>query len=66
MALFLTISEGRAGYPTHPILATSDPRIIAAVIGVVERRMTPPPSAVPLRPVRSRRAPLREADEAPR
>jgi hypothetical protein len=60
MALFLTISEGRAGAPTQPILATSDPRIIAAVIGVIERRMTPPAPAVPLRPVRGRRAPLRE------
>jgi hypothetical protein len=65
MALFLTISEGRTGEPTHPILASSDPRILAAVLTAIERRMALPPPAVPLRPVRVRRAPLREQDQRP-
>jgi hypothetical protein len=68
MALFLTISEGRTGEPTHPILASSDPRILAAVLAAIERRMSLPPPAVPLRPVRFRRAPLHasEDDKRPR
>ena len=32
--LYLTISEGDTGDATEPIIATSDPAIIRAVIGV--------------------------------
>jgi hypothetical protein len=39
--LFLTISEGKAGDETEPIIATSDPAIIRAVIGALERRVAP-------------------------
>jgi hypothetical protein len=66
MALFLTLSEGREGRPTSPILATSDPRVIREVMAVILRRVTlPSPAVVPLRPVRGRRGPIRGGDEAP-
>jgi hypothetical protein len=48
MALFLTISEGTAGRETEPILATSDPQIIEAVVGAIKQRVarSPRPSRV--------------------
>lgn len=39
MALFLTISEGRSGEDAVPILATSEPQAIRAVITALERRL---------------------------
>jgi hypothetical protein len=38
---YLTISEGDTGDATEPIIATSDPAIIRAVIGALERRVSP-------------------------
>jgi hypothetical protein len=64
MALFLTISEDRAGGHPHPILSTADARIIAAALTAIQRRMTPPLPAISLRPVRARRgAAPREAED---
>jgi len=59
------ISEGRAGKPTLPILASSDPRLIRVVMDAIARRVTPPSSAIiPLRPIRGRCAPIRGDDES--
>ena len=63
MPLFVTVSEGRAGTRTQPIVASADPRIVRAVLDAIVRYTAPPPSAVPLRPIRGRR---RDDDEAPR
>lgn len=63
MALFVTVSEGRAGMETQPIFASSDPRIIRAVLAAIERCTVPFSLPVPLRPVRGRR---REVDEPAR
>jgi len=39
MALILTISEGRAGEEPVPILGTTDPQVIQAVLAALERRI---------------------------
>jgi hypothetical protein len=39
MAVFLTISEGETGGDTQPVLARSDPKIIAAVLRELESRL---------------------------
>ncbi len=40
MALFLTISEGRTGEEPVPILGTTDPQVIQAVLVALERRIS--------------------------
>jgi hypothetical protein len=62
MPMFLTISEGSNGNDAVPILATSDPQAIRAVLSALERRIsgrrgvvrsvptpTPAPSEAPAR-----------------
>lgn len=63
MALFVTVSEGRAGTPTQPIVASSDPRVIRAVVDAIVRYTVSPSSAGLLRPLRGRRPVHREEAE---
>ncbi len=65
MALFVTVSEGRGGAETQPIFASSDPRIIRAVLVAIERCTLPFSLPRPLHPVRGRRAaPRGEAESS--
>ncbi len=41
MAVFLTLAEGPTGDDTHPLFATDDARVIAAVLRELERISLP-------------------------
>ena len=59
------MSEVRAGKPTLPILASSDPRRIRVVMDAIARRVTPPSSAAgPLCSIRGCCAPIHGDDES--
>jgi hypothetical protein len=59
MAFYLTISEGRSGEEPIPLIATTDPQVIQAVLVALERRIggrkgrlhavpaAPPPDRIP-------------------
>jgi len=57
MAIFLVLSEGRSVADKRPLLATSHPNIIGAVVRALAKRIRADGEIVRLSPVRSRRKP---------
>lgn len=55
--IYLTISEGEAGDATTPLIATSDPLIIAAVVRELAKRVHVESGPVRLTTMRSRGEP---------
>jgi len=54
MALFVQICEGRSAADAQPVVASSDPEVVRAVMRALERRFDPDRRPTPIRPRRPR------------